>query len=272
MICFTIALRSPHSTEQWNSVLYDFNNTLHSVFNQTCDEFRVYVGCNEVPTLFERYDDRLQFLVVNTPIPNTWEEKCRDRAWKLLACAREIKKDMDTLGVVGGGTFVFPVDADDYVSCHIAEFVKKHPEANGFKSSKGYCWVKGQRYMEKTPYFGGTMNIMKMYSEELPDELPDEALCFDKDTSVLLDKCYPIRWYDIEVEEKMSLIGRPMYRLPFYSTIYVKGTGANISEKDPAKIMNDVKRFHPIAFIRRINPFNKKLLTQSIKKEFGMRL
>lgn len=32
------------------------------------------------------------------------------------------------------GIFVFPVDADDFVSNRLAEYVAQHPDANGFKS------------------------------------------------------------------------------------------------------------------------------------------
>jgi len=270
MICFTIALRSKHSTKQWDKVLRDFNNTLHSIFNQTCDEFCVYVGCNEIPELFEQYDERLHFVTVDLPVPQSWEEGCRDRSWKLLMCAKEIKKDISTLSVCGGGTFVFPVDADDFISCRIADYVHQHPEANGFKSKTGYRWIKGKRYMEITPYYGGTMNIMKMYPDDLPDDLPDSKLCFDKDTAMALTACYPIRWYDIEAEGKFAALNRPFTQLPFRSTIYVLGTGANISSNDPANAGAHTQRFHPIAFLRKINPFNKKLLTKKIKEEFGM--
>lgn len=107
MICFTIALRSKESTNQWDKVLRNFNNTLHSVFNQTCSDFRVYVGCNEIPELFDNYDDRLRFVTVDLPVPKTWEEGCRDRSWKLLSCAREIRKDIAELSVCGGGLLFF---------------------------------------------------------------------------------------------------------------------------------------------------------------------
>lgn len=272
MVCFTIALRNPKSTNKWESVLKDFNNTLHSIFAQTCEDFRVYVGCSEIPELFEKYDDRLHFVTVDLPLPQSWEERCRDRSWKLLACARQIKLDLAELAVSGGGVFVFPVDADDYVNCKIAQYVHDHPDANGFKSKTGYRWVKNKSYMEITPYFGGTMNIMKMYPDDLPDELPDSRLSFTKEMALELTKRYPIRWYDIEVEKKFADIGKPLSRLPFRSTIYVLGTGTNISSSDPQNAKKDSRHFHPVAFLRNINPFTKKILTRGIKREFGMPL
>lgn len=268
MICFVIALRSKESTTNWDNIINHFVNTLDSIFNQTNPEFQVFVGCNEIPDLQKKYDDRLHFVCANLPIPKTWEEKCRDRSWKLCLCAIEIRKQMKSLCVSGGGTFVFPVDADDYVSNRIAEWVSKHPSANGFKSKDGYKWVMGSSKLEITPYYGGTMNIMKMFEDDLPLEMPDQKYCFDKEVAISLTKRYPIRWYDIEVEKKYAELGRPLERLPFRSTIYVLNTGDNISNLDPNITRND--RFHPIALLRSFNPFTHRKLSKAIKEEFGM--
>lgn len=271
MICFTIALRSEKSTNQWDNVLADFNNTLKSIFNQTNSEFVVYVGCNEIPKLSETYDERLRFVITDLPVPKSWEECCRDRSWKLLSCAKAIKKDFLNTLTSGQGLFVFPVDADDFVNQKIAQWCYDHPNENGFKSKNGYRWIKGDRYAVITKYFGGTMNVMKMFLDDFPDELPSETLCFDRQTAMELTKRYPIRWYDIEVEGKYAEIGRPLSIFPFRSTVYVLGTGANISENDSSKCESkEKKRFHPVAFLRKINPFDKKIMSKKLKREFGM--
>ena len=267
MICFAIALRSRQSSDCWPAVLEDFNRTLRSVFNQTNPEFHVYVGCNEVPKLQDSYDERLHFVTVSLPVPKTWEEKCRDRSWKLCCCAMEIRKDLPRLSE--GGVYVFPVDADDLVSCRLAQYCAEHPDANGFKSPTGYKWIKGSRRMEITPYFGGSMNIMKMQKEDLPAELPDQSLCFDQETARMLTARYPIRFYDIEAEGKFEKMGRPFEKLPFRSTIYVLGTGENISGQDPGATGKS-DRFHPVAFLRWLNPFTHKFLSKKIRREFGM--
>lgn len=271
MICFAIALRSKYSTNNWENVLADFNNTLRSIFNQTNDEFRVYVGCNEVPELEDTYDDRLKFITANLPLPSNWTECCRDRSWKLLMCAQQIKKDFFLQSPQEqNGVYVFPVDADDLVSRRLAAWCHDHPDANGFKSPTGYRWVKGQKHVVISPYYGGTMNIMKMYAEDLPDEIPDHSLCHDMETSIAMSKRYPIRWIDCQVEEKFAALGKPLEVLPFRSTVYVLGTGANISSDDPAHSKSSTKRFHPVAFLRKLNPFDKRLLI-SIKNEFAMK-
>ncbi len=270
MICFVTALRSKQSTDQWSEVLKDFNNTLHSMFNQKHPDFQIYVGCNEVPELEKEYDERLHFVTADLPIPNTWQEKCRDRSWKLCLCAKQIRSDYQELLDTGKGIFIFPVDADDFVSCHLAGYVVNHPDANGFKSVKSYRWVKNSSWMEITPYFGGSMNIMKMYKDDLPEKLPEQSLCFDQSTAMKLTERYPIRWYDIEVEGKFRKLGKPLEKLPFRSTVYVLGTGANISEDDPNNT-NVEKRIHPVAFLRKINPLTHRRVTAKLKNEFGIR-
>lgn len=172
--------------------------------------------------------------------------------------------------ICSGGVYIFPVDADDYVNRNIAKWCKDYPNENGFKSKTGYKWFRDKNYFIITKYYGGTMNIMKMYAEDLPDELPDVSLCFDKETAMKLTNRYPIRWYDIEVEQKFAKMGKTLTELPFRSTVYVLNTGNNISVKDPSNCQKD-KRFHPVAFIRKLNPFNKRILTKKLRDEFGIR-
>ncbi len=187
--------------------------------------------------------------------------------WKLLRCAYEIRNDFSE--AVEHGVFVFPVDADDYVNCHIAQWVLDHPNANGFKSNTGYRYVCGQNYVTITPWYGGTMNIMKLYREDLPEELPDESTSFQKEVASALTERYPICWYDIEAKGKFAAIGRPFSELPMRSTVYVVGTGDNLSDRDPANSRKK-DRFHPVAFLRKINPCDKRFLTKRLRKEYGM--
>ena len=254
----------------WETVERNFNNTLHSIFNQTNDNFLVFVGYTDMPKLYENFDERLIMIPCNTHTPVERIEKLRDRGWKLTACSHEIYKRYEDISFSEGGVFVFPVDADDLVNRNIVEYVCSHSYANGFKSTKGYRHVQGRNYLEITPYYGGTMNVMKLYKNELNAEMPDVSLCFDFETAGKLQKC-PIRWTDHEVEGMFFNLGRPFIHFPFKSTIYVLETGNNVSDSDPNnKVIND-KSFHPVAFLRRISPFNKSLITAKVKRDFGIK-
>lgn len=270
MVCFIIALMNKEVASNWDKVELHFNNTLHSIFNQTDHNFRVYVGYTDMPTLYEPFDDRLVMIPCNTHTPVERIEKLRDRGWKLSACANAIYNDIGDISFEDGGVFVFPVDADDLVNKHIVEYANSHSEANGFKSRTAYRYQEGKKYMEITPYFGGSMNVMKLYKSDLIAKMPDTSLCFDYETSCTLHKC-PVRWTDYEVERQFADLGRPLSYFPFKSTIYIIGTGDNLSESDPNNMKGKTKRFHPIAFLRRISPLNKQLITNRIKRDFGIR-
>lgn len=269
MVCFIIALMNKAVAKDWEKVEVNFNNTLHSIFNQTDDDFRVYVGYTDMPRLFDTYDERLVMIHCNTHTPKERIEKLRDRGWKLSACANAIYNDIEQISFDDGGVFVFPVDADDLVNRKVAEYANTHPMSNGFKSRKSYRHVKGNRYLDITPWFGGTMNIMKLYKDDLVAEMPDVSLCFDFETACELQKC-PVRWTDYQVEQQFAELGRPFSRLPFASTIYLVGTGDNLSDSDPRNMSTGKKRFHPVAWMRKVSPFNKQFITGKIKKDFGI--
>ena len=222
-----------------------------------------------MPKMYENYDSRLRMIACNTRNPVERIEKLRDRGWKLSVCANMIYKEYDELAFEDDGVFVFPVDADDLVNRKIVEYANSHHLENGFKSKKAYLHKKGKQYLEITPYFGGTMNIMKLYKDDLIPEIPDVSLCFDYDTACKLHES-PVRWTDIEVERLFAEKGRPLSYLPFKSTIYVIGTGENLSDSDPNNQKGRKKRFHPVAFLRRVSPFIKSLITNRIKKDFGI--
>lgn len=114
------------------------------------------------------------------------------------------------------------------------------------------------------------MNIMKLYSDDFPHELPAESFAFDKEMCGKLNELYPVRWNDHEVYEKFKKMNRPFEYLPFRSTIYVLGTNENISSHDPAN-SNKSDRIHFGVLLRKLNPFNKRIITKSIKREFNIK-
>ena len=269
MICFIIALKNKSIGTNWDKVEKNFNNTLRSIFNQTDGNFRVYVGYTDMPKLYEKFDNRLKMIPCHTHTPVERIEKLRDRGWKLSVCSNAIYEEIDELSFEDGGVFVFPVDADDLVNRNIAKYVNSHPTAYGFKSKKSFLHRKGKKYLEITPYFGGTMNIMKLYKKDLIPTMPDVSHCFDLAASAELRK-YPVTWDDFAVERQFAEMGRPFSKLPFKSTIYLLGNGENLSDDDPQNIKSTDKRFHPVAFLRKISPFNKSLITRSIKRDFAI--
>lgn len=276
MVIFAIPLRTKETSKDWDGCVRRFNQTLNSIFNQTSESFKCIVACNEIPPLSQKFDDRLEFIPLDIPIPTEWVEMARDKFWKLTIIAVRIREILEEQPEPEKGIYVMPIDGDDLIHQGIAAYCEKYPDENGFVSKDGYVWQSGKRMLRIYPQmhtYCGSCNVIKMYREDLPEQCPvSQALCHDKDTAGQLNARYPIRYDHNTVVSRYAKEGRPFARLPFRSTIYLLGTGDNISAiyhamHTPA---NQKDRFHPIAFLRSINVFKMKPFTKKIRKEFGI--
>lgn len=277
MIIFAMPLRAEESANNWNVVLAHFHRTIRSIFNQTNPNFRCIVACNKKPVMDREYDERLEFIELPyMPVPNTWLEMARDRLWKLLAVAvraRAILEDQDN---PENGIYIMPVDADDLLSRHIAEYCERHPNEHGLVSRDGYVWQSDKRYFrtyKDMHTYCGSCGIIKMYRDDLPEEFPAAPeLCHDRDTAAWMNERYPIRFDHGKIVDYYAETNRPFAKLPFRSTVYVLGTGDNMSAIHQAlyeKRTLSKKRFHPIKFLRDINIFSYMPINKYIKREFG---
>lgn len=278
MIVFAIPLRAKETAKNWEGVENRFWNTIRSIFNQVEEEYRVIVACNEIPEMPETMrricDDRLEFIELDMPIPTEWIEMARDKFWKLLEIAVRIREILKVQEHPEKGIYVLPVDADDLLNCKIAQWCERYPDENGFVSNEGYVWENGKPYFRiyKEMYtYCGSCNIIKMYLEDLPENMPaDIKLCHDRQTAAILNARYPIRWDHNLVVDKYRSMGKPFSILPFRSTVYLINNGDNISTTVLKTGNKDKKRFHPVAFLRSINIFKMRFISRKITKEFGM--
>lgn len=219
MIYFVIPLMSKKASQDWNMVSTLFNRTLWSCYNQTCPEFKIIVACHEIPELTKKYDDRVEFIQVSEkdcPIPKTQDEKMIDKGYKTHTLAMRLRE-------LGGG-YAMMVDADDLVSCRIAEFIKKHPNENGFYVKTGYVYFVGDNHMKVLPKFSsGSACIVNYKIDDLPDDYPPvmNANCDDNQ--------WIIRKRHGGVVPACEKLGRPLKVLPFKGAVYVLGSGENHS-------------------------------------------
>lgn len=275
MVVFAIPLRAKETSKDWDGCVQRFQHTLASIFNQTSRAFRCIVACNQIPPLDREYDDRLEFIPLDIPAPVEWIEMARDKFFKLTVIAVRIREILEEQPVPEQGIYVMPVDADDLLNCRIAEYCEQHPNENGLVSPDGYVWQEGDaffRIYSQMHTYCGSCNIIKMYREDLPEKCPVPLeLCHDKETAGILNARYPIRYDHNTVVDRYAKAEKPFTALPFRSTVYVLGTGDNISAIYHAMHHTDGKdRFHPIAFLRSINIFKMRLITGIIRREFGM--
>lgn len=275
MIVFAIPLRAKQTAKNWKEVEKNFWDTIRSIFNQKGGEYRVIVACNEIPEKNDvEYDERLEFIELDMPIPTEWIEMARDKFWKLTEIAVRIRAILEMQDDPEKGIYVMPVDADDLLNCKIAEWCEKYPNESGFVSKDGYVWEKGKPYFrtyKEMHTYCGSCNIIKMYREDLPENMPaDIKLCHDRETAAKLNCRYPIRWDHNIIVDKYKNMDRPFSMLPFRSTVYRINTGDNISTTIVKEVDSGKKRFHPVAFLRKINIFKIHFLTKKLKNEFGM--
>ena len=219
MLYFMIPLMSKKAAKDWNMVSDLFNRTLWSCYNQTDPDFRILVACHEIPKLAKKYDGRVEFMQVSekdAPLPETQKEKMIDKGYKTHTLAMRLRE-------LGGG-FAMMVDADDLISCHMAEFINRHPDENGYYVKTGYVYFVGDTYMKVMPKFSSGSSCIVNYSvRELPDRYPP----------VMTENCDSNEW--IIRKRHNSIVpacedaGRPLKPLPFKGAVYVLGSGENHS-------------------------------------------
>ena len=218
MIYFGVPLRSKGASKNWENVTRVFNRTLRSIYRQADPDFRIIVACHDVPELDAEYDDRVEFLTAETPVPRNMEEMMLDKGWKLSMIGKRVRE-------LGGG-YTMLVDADDMISNRIAEYVKAHPDCAGFVSKYGYVYNEGFSYMKKLLSLHricGSCTIVNYRAEELPDALPENLW----DNSPM-DK-WAIRKPHRELLEYLGQQGKALSEIPFPTTVYLRNTGDNHS-------------------------------------------
>lgn len=216
MIYFGIPLRSKAVSNDWEKVSLYFNRTLWSVYNQTDPDFRVIVVCHDIPKLVHQYDERVEFIQVDAPIPANKDEMMLDKGYKVHTIAMRIREY--------GGGFTMMVDADDIQSNRIAEYVNAHPEANGFVAHNGYYYHIGDPFIKLGHKFpNGSSTIVKYSIEDLPEEhYPTMVPGMNSNPHI-------VRKQHGDIPRICAELGRPLRPLPFPASIYVRETGDNHS-------------------------------------------
>lgn len=216
MIYFGIPLRSRETAKHWDLVTEFFNRTLWSVYNQTDPDFRIIVVCHDIPDLCHTYDERVEFIQVDVPVPKTKEEMMVDKGYKVHTVGMRVRKY--------GGGFTMMVDADDLQSNRIAAYVNSHPDANGFVSHNGYYFHVGDDFVKKGHKFpNGSSTIVKYSVDDLPSEY------YGKMVASVNTNPHIIRKQHGDIPRICAELGRPLEALPFIASIYVRETGDNHS-------------------------------------------
>lgn len=242
---FAIPLRSRRVSRDWERVCKLLSHTLASILSQTDRNFRVAVGCHELPELTIAPDPRLVFLQSSAAIPTNLQEQMDDKR-------RKRRLALAYLRTLGGG-FVMPVDADDLVSRQLVHYVRVNPPSFGYLMNRGYeldSLTGLVKYAPRFNKFCGSSAIFRFSTEHLP---PSEV----DGTEYLADMFRDhTKWK--EIGEKLK---RPLKDLPICGAMYVTNNGENHSV-----LSNNVGWRRTI--LRRLTPARKP--TPELVAEFGL--
>jgi hypothetical protein len=162
MMTFGIPLISSRVARNWASTEKLLGATLRSVFNQTGANIRVIIACHERPNLDEIEDERVFIRQVEFDIPRFRWEMELDRMRKVEVLGAELRSH--------GGGWMFVLDADDFVSKHLARTIQAN-DAKAVMVRRGYRLdAKTGRYQALGKLWGkcGSCAAVHWDASELP--------------------------------------------------------------------------------------------------------
>ena len=260
MLVFIIPVKSQKVATSWSELCKLFDRCLRSVCNQTSENFRVVIVCNEKPQKYF-YHPNVTYLEVNFPPPNDdYGAKVDDRAKRVVAGLLAVK-DLHP-------THVMSVDADDCISRKIAEFVNQYPDSNGWYVNSGYEYEEGSSKVSMRHQdfhkICGTCNIVNYRLFSLPEKMmPYEELAgYDRFLGG-----HPLAKGDLAER------GTPIAPLPFPGVVFVRDrAGESVSmqesvlakwKRNPREVLRGFKK-------TLMAPLNERPLTNEIRQEFGL--
>ena len=257
MLAFIIPVKHPSSCRSYDVVSALLKQTLHSVCRQTSDDFRVIVVCNRKP----RYSDvfkNTSFVEVDFPPPQSPVSKSEEHSHVFLD-----KGCKQAIGLVVARQYnpkhIMFTDADDFVSCRIAEFTKMRPAEPGWFFEKGLVFSNLSKVIEERHRFWsycGTSHILRHDLIKIPASLSVSQTKQELINSIGLDYLTRILGDHNRYQHLCNSQGETLKPLPFNGAIWRADTGENSS-----RVVWGQRRFGPIW---------GQTITPEISKEFGI--
>jgi hypothetical protein len=243
MLVFVVPLKSARVSNSWERVCKLFERTIRSVCQQTSSDFHAIVVCHEKPTI-DFSHPKITYLEVDFPFPKETNPVAKGDTDK----GRKMLKGL-IYAEQFSPTHTMTVDADDCVSKHLAEFVKQHPQANGWYVDRGYKYQENTAYiyLKRRNFYRmcGTSNILKYDLNFLP-QVPEYNRGYGH---------YKYHILHARIRDALAEKGCAIAPLPFAGAAYILGYGDNVYGHE--------KNFS-------FNILNRRKLTKSIREEFGL--
>ncbi|MEN8803110.1 MAG: hypothetical protein ABF297_14155 [Thiogranum sp.] len=283
-LTFIIPVISKEITDRWDLVYANLKKTLASVENQTNPNWRVLIVSQTKPDV-EYIEDKIIYVPADFKPARKCPTELKLSVNETAICRRVNDLDRMRKNRVAAATlhkywtdFVMILEADDFVSNRLCEFVAANKEANGWSIEHGYTWNGKCNYMHRTnrlTAISGSSSIVKVFYELLPKEMPIDV---DPTTLNLVSSGCPILDnVHTYMRESMEQAGLPLQTLPFRGAVYHRGHGFNLSERHSIedRDLPPLVRIHRwsrnfFSYPRRRK--NRVYLTDSVKSEFAIRI
>lgn len=259
MIVFIVPLKSKQVSKDWIRVSKLLERCVRSIVNQTSENFKLVIVCHERPDIQVEHSSinyvHADFSPPKLGQPNLVNLMDKDKNNKMLL-GLEYAQQMNP-------SHVMFVDADDCISCRIADFVSCNSCVDGWFLNSGYIYQDGSNrifYKKKNFYWlSGTSHIIK-YS----------LLCNESINSIYNHSDYALHQHIVKIMEESS---NPLIPLPFPGAAYITENGENIYQGTPIK-----PEFSFFFFKELILTYPRKLraliasqaLKESIIREFSL--
>jgi hypothetical protein len=261
MLIFIIPVKSQEITKSWELLSRLLERTLRSICNQTSPSFQAVVVCNQQPNIQFTHPN-IHYVKVDfpapQPIPQDRQEttgygyiRSLDIANKNADKSRKILTGIEFAAKLNP-SHIMVVDADDCVSCRLAEFVQQNPNHDGWVMRKGYMYREGSKILyvniKRFNHVSGTSVIIKNDLHHALFENPELYFCsFD------------------------NLPGVNMQALPFAGALYSMLNGENIlmSNQTFTQMRGQILSSMP-ALVQKFFRYRIRFLNESIIKEFGL--
>ncbi len=183
MLIFLTCIRHPDSSNNYELVSQLFENCARSACNQSNNNFKLIVVCNEKPEISFSHE-QIIYHVVDFPIPHNREGVLLDKGCKRMSGLLFAKKQYPS-------SYIMMLDADDLVSNKIVEkTMSTDKHMNGWWFDKGYLLDLGhlllQRKYHLNKWCGSTLilNTELLYEfSNLADTDLDESSSYQEITS-----------------------------------------------------------------------------------------
>lgn len=249
---FIIPVKSAKISPSWPRFSRLFERCIRSVCQQTDQDFKVVIVCNEKPiTDFEH--ENIHYVYVDFVPPTNEVSKVftglhsakeADKSKKILA-GFEYARQFQT-------SHIMVVDADDCINNNIVSFVKENQTVDGWYSKMGYVYREGSKLIfKKLDKFSSLCGTSIIVKPKYLESIINKEMLFR----------HPIQTLDNGIELKP---------LPFPAAVYtINGENYFMNETTMNHYTGETV-FNLSKLIERAMRYRVWLLTNNVKTRFGL--